>query len=214
MSLCFTCFVWDFNGSAPLCALLLIHLHFCKIAGSSPAALYNKVTTDNLRNILNFHVECLTKNNIRRLSKGKKKKKDNMVFSPSPHWMLCTGPSFDINWVKQEGGREGGQQLDPAVNVTLVGQLHPCQSLLLFQAPLFHLFTPLISVVKMLLWGTRGVTSLMLRTCSASKFSFGHPSRQLKMICKRKIMKFDMVNQQSSEWLKFFNLSLTHFVII
>lgn len=60
----------------------------------------------------------------------------NMVFSPSPQWMLCTGPSFDINWVKQEGGREGGQQqLDPAVNVTLVGQLHPCQSLLLFHSP-------------------------------------------------------------------------------
>lgn len=56
-----------------------------------------------------------------------------MVISPSPHWLLCTEPSFDINWVKQEGGREGGQQLDPTVNVTLVGQLQPCQSLLLFQ---------------------------------------------------------------------------------
>lgn len=65
-----------------------------------------------------------------------------MVFSPSPHWMLCTGPSFDINWVKQEGGREGGQQLDPAVNVTLVGQLHPCQPLLLCQsAPLSSVYT-------------------------------------------------------------------------
>ena len=65
------------------------------------------------------------------------KKRNNMVFSPSPHWKLCTGPSFDINWVKQAGGREGGQQLDPAVNVTLVAQLHPCQSLLLFQFPSF-----------------------------------------------------------------------------
>lgn len=48
------------------------------------------------------------------------------MFSPLPHWLLCEVPSFDINWVKHEGGREGGQQLDPAVNVTLVSPLHRC----------------------------------------------------------------------------------------
>lgn len=62
-----------------------------------------------------------------------------MVFSPSPHWLLCEEPSFDINWVKHEGGREGGQQLDPTVNVTLVSQLHRCQSLS-FQFIFFSLF--------------------------------------------------------------------------
>lgn len=52
-----------------------------------------------------------------------------MVFSPAAHWRLCSEPSFDINWVKHEGGREGGQQLDPTINVTLVTQLRQCQSL-------------------------------------------------------------------------------------
>lgn len=67
-----------------------------------------------------------------------------MVFSSSPHWFLCTKPSFDINWVKQEGGREGGQQLDPTVNVTLVGQLYPHQSL---PPPSTHLLSLLLKVM-------------------------------------------------------------------
>lgn len=69
-----------------------------------------------------------------------------MVFSPAPHWLLCAEPSFDINWVKHEGGREGGQQLDPTVNVTLVSQLHRCQSLAFRFISLFCLCVPLISV--------------------------------------------------------------------
>lgn len=88
------------------------------------------------------------KNRIRGFSK-KKKRKDNMVFSPSPHWLLCEEPSFDINWVKHEGGREGGQQLDPTVNVTLVSQLHRCQSLS-FQFIFFTFYpcTPLLISVS------------------------------------------------------------------
>ena len=78
-----------------------------------------------------------------------------VVFSPPLHWLLCTEPSFDINWVKHEGGREGGQQLDPTVNVTLVSQLHQCQSLV------FSIYFVLSSVhtsylcvlLKMILWG-------------------------------------------------------------
>lgn len=69
-----------------------------------------------------------------------------MVFSPPPHWLLCTEPSFDINWVKHEGGREGRQQLDPTVNVTLVSQLHRCQSLAFGFISLFCLCVPLIFV--------------------------------------------------------------------
>lgn len=58
--------------------------------------------------------------------KKREKERNNTVFSPSPHWLLCEVPSFDINWVKHKGGREGGQQLDPTVNVTLVSPLHRC----------------------------------------------------------------------------------------
>lgn len=69
-----------------------------------------------------------------------------MVFSLAPHWPLCTEPSFDINWVKHEGGREGGQQLDPTVNVTLVSQLHQCQSLAFRFISLFCLCLYLLSL--------------------------------------------------------------------
>lgn len=77
-----------------------------------------------------------------------------MVFSPAPHWLLCTGPSFDINWVKHEGGREGGQQLDPTVNVTLVSQLHRCQSLAFRFISLFCPCTPLNLCVFLKMPGT------------------------------------------------------------
>lgn len=69
-----------------------------------------------------------------------------MVFSPASHWLLCTEPSFDINWVKHEGGREGGQQLDPTVNVTLVSQLYRCQSVALRFISLFCLCNELLSL--------------------------------------------------------------------
>lgn len=100
------------------------------------------------------------KNRMRGFSQKKKKKKDSMVFSPARHWLLCTDPSFDINWVKHGGGREGGQQLDPTVNVTLVSQLHPCQSLAFRFISLLCPCTPLISV--MLLRGTLRVVHCRL----------------------------------------------------
>lgn len=95
-------------------------------------------------------------------------------------------------------------------------QCHPCWStssmsvtVVVSVAPLFHLFTPLISVVKMLLWGTRGVNLLMLRTCSASKWGFRHQQAFKDHLYK--ILKFvSRVDQR----LQSFNLSLTHFIII
>lgn len=103
----------------------------------------NMITECNFINCSNFSfgIKWLTK-----VVKGLLQKWDNMVFYPSPHWLLCEEPSFDINWVKHEGGREGGQQLDPTVNVTLVSPLHRCHRRFFF----FHSFicTHLLSLLS------------------------------------------------------------------
>lgn len=92
------------------------------------------------------------------------------MFSPAPHWLLCIEPSFDINWVKNEGGGEGGQQLDPTINVTLVSQLHQCQSLA-FRLPPFYFspssmrFSYFGVFLKMLLREASQPLTVVLLTC-------------------------------------------------
>lgn len=118
-------FVKDFIGTASLCAFLLIHLRFCKIAGSSLAALYNKVTADILCNMFNFHVESLTKNIIRRLSK-KGEGGQHGVFSLSHTGCFVLDPALTSTGSnKREGGKEGSSSwTQQSMSPLLVNFIH------------------------------------------------------------------------------------------
>lgn len=135
-------FVKDFIGTASLCAFLLIHLRFCKIAGSSLAVLYNKVTADILCNMFNFHVESLTKNIIRRLSK-KGEGGQHGVFSLSHTGCFVLDPALTSTGSnKREGGKEGSSSwTQQSMSPLLVNFIHVSHCCCFTRPPLSSVYT-------------------------------------------------------------------------